>query len=158
MGCEVGAEVPYFYVREVTSDRPNLATCLVCRYGARPVVLLCVQRVDEQVEDLIAAVDRAVDAGRGQGLRGFAISLSDKPAEVQPQFMTLARQRRLSLPLTFPVESGGPRTLNLPATAQVTVLCYVDRKIVGRQVLLPGELDEARIQQVVDLVKRLPGS
>jgi hypothetical protein len=157
-GCAIGAEVPYFYVREVTSDRPNLATCLVCRYGSRPVVLLCVRTVDDQVKGLIEAVDRAVDGGRGLGLRGFAISLAEKPAEIQPQFMSLARQRRVSLPLTMPVEAGGPRTLELPAQAQVTVLCYVDRKIVGRHILLPGELDEAKIQQVVDSVQMLVGS
>src|SRR5688572_9420682 len=48
LGCQIGAEIPYFYVREVTTERPNLATCLVCRYGSPPVVMLCVCKLDPQ--------------------------------------------------------------------------------------------------------------
>ena len=96
-------EVPSFYVREVTTERPNLATCLVCRYGNRPVVLVCVRKLDAAGEQVIAAVDRAVDEGRGLGLESFAIFLSPKPAEVQPKLMSLVRQRGVTMPLTIPV-------------------------------------------------------
>src|SRR2546422_6249827 len=72
-GCSVGAEVPSFYVREVTGSRPNQAICLVCRYGARPTVLICARGLDERVEGLLIKLDQAVDAQRAQGLRGFAI-------------------------------------------------------------------------------------
>ena len=63
-GCEVGAEVPPFYVREITSDHPNLAVCLVCKNGDRPSVLVSVRKIDQQVERLLAAVDRTVDSHR----------------------------------------------------------------------------------------------
>ena len=154
-GCQLGAEVPSFFVREVTGERPNLATCLVCRYGARPVVMLCVRELDPQVERVLAAVDEAVDAGRGQGLRGFAIFLSSDVAATQPELMRLARREKISIPLTIPVESGGPRTLALPQEARLTVLCYTDRKIVARHFFDPGEISQERLAALKGEMKKL---
>lgn len=153
--CEVGAEVPSFFVREVASERPNLATCLVCRYGNRPVVLVCVRKLDAQAETLLEAIDQAVDEGRGIGLKGFAVFLAVKPADVQPRLMALVRQRGVTLPLTIPVESDGPKLLRPPADASLAVLCYVKHKVVASHVLLPGEITAARIERVLADVREL---
>lgn len=155
-GCAPGAEVPSFYVREVTSRRPYLATCLVCRYGSRPVVLLCVRTLNNEVGDLIERVDRAVDAGRGVGLRGFAIFTEGENAELQPQLATLARRRKTSLPLVLPVERGGPSSMQLPKNAEVTVLLYRDKVVTQRYVFAPGELNGGRIDKVVNAIQALP--
>ena len=155
-GCAPGAEVPTFFLRQVTGSRPNLALCLVCRYGRRPVVLMCVREVDAQVEELIERVDRVVDDHRGVGLRGFALWLEPDVRKAQPQMATLARQRKISIPLTFPVESGGPRSMDLPKKAAVTVLMYRNRVVEQRFVFDAGELDEESIAKVVEAVRGLP--
>lgn len=155
-GCAPGAEVPSFYVREVTSRRPHLATCLVCRYGSRPVVLLCVRTLNDEVGELIEQVDRAVDAGRGVGLRGFAIFTHGENAQLQPQLATLARQRKTTLPLVLPVERGGPSSMQLPQDAEVTVLLYRDKVVTQRYIFSPGELTARQIDQVVAAIKDLP--
>lgn len=149
----VGAEVPAFYVREVTGSRPNQAICLVCRYGARPAVLVCVREYDEHVCALLVKLDRAVDARRGQGLRGFAMFLDAEPQKLQPQLFTLARREGLSLPLTFPVETAGPRSLELSKSAQVTVLMYRQKKIVQRIEVEPDHLDDEQIARIVTAAK-----
>jgi hypothetical protein len=154
MGCAVGAEVPSFYVREVTGSRPNEAICLVCRYGGRPTVLVCARGLDQRVQDLLTKVDRAVDGERAQGLRGFAIFLDAKASELQPKLFNLARREKLSLPLAFPVESSGPRSLELPEKAEVTVLLYRQKKIAQRFVFAPEELGNKQIEQVVEAAKR----
>jgi hypothetical protein len=158
-GCEIGAEVPPFYVREITGDHPNLAVCLVCKNGDRPSVLISVRKTDSQVERLLSAIDRAIDSHRAEGLRGFAIFLpADAKGlkELPAQLTTLARARNLSLPLTIPVESAtGPAALKLPDDARTTVLFYVDKKIVARSFLKEGELTEERTGQIVELAKSL---
>jgi len=153
LGCAPGAEVPSFYVREVISRRPYLATCLVCRYGSRPVVLLCVRTLNNEVGELIERVDRAVDEGRGVGLRGFAVFTQGDNAELQPQLATLARQRKTTLPLVLPVERGGPSSMQLPQDAEVTVLLYRDKVVTQRYVFTPGELTARRMDQVVAAIK-----
>jgi hypothetical protein len=153
-GCEVGATLPFFYVRDVMGRRPDLATCLVCKYGARPVALVCVRRLDAQSESLIEAVDRTIDAHRGDGLRGFAMFLSGRASDLQPKLATLAHQRQLSLPLAIPVESGGPGALDLPEDAEVIVLLYRRKQIVERFTFAAGELTDERIREVADAADR----
>ena len=158
-GCEVGAEVPAFYVREITSDHPNLAVCLVCRNGDRPTVLVSIRKIDRQVEHLLAAVDRTVDSHRAEGLRGFAIFLpadAKNLKELPARLTTLARDRNLSLPLTIPVESTtGPASLKLPDDVQTTVLFYVDKKIVARSFFKSGELTSEKTDQLIETAKLL---
>src|SRR5262245_5347518 len=152
-GCAVGAEVPSFYVREVTGSRPNQAICLVCRYGGRPVVMVCARELNERVEQLLVKLDRVVDGERAQGLRGFAIFCDVKAAELQPKLFNLARREKLSLPLAFPVETSGPHSLELPEKAQVTVLLYRQKKIAERFVFEPGELSDKQVDRVLEAAK-----
>lgn len=154
-GCAPGSEVPTFYMREVAGARPNLAICLVCRYGSRPVVMVCVRRLDSRVEELLQRVDRQVDSHRGVGLRGLAIFVSGDPRELQPRLATIGRQRAMSLPLGFPVEAGGPRTLQLPDEAPVTVLLYRNRTIQERFIFDGDELTEENIRQVEEAAMKL---
>lgn len=156
-GCEIGADVPAFYVRDITSNHPNLAVCLVCKNGDRPVVLISVRKVDQQVERLLEAVDRTVDSHRAEGLRGFAIFLPTDAKELKDlpsKLMTLARDRSLSLSLSIPVESGtGPASLKLPEDVETTVLFYSAKRIVGKSLFKSGELTSERIEQVVRRAK-----
>ena len=146
--------MPSFYVRDVMGRRPDLATCLVCKYGARPVALVCVHRLDAQCEALIKAIDRTIDAHRGDGLRGFAMFLDGRPSELQPTLATLAHRRGLSLPLAIPVESGGPGALDLPENARAIVLLYRRKQIVERFVFASDELTDEKIQEVVGAADR----
>ena len=161
-GCEVGAEVPAFYVREITSDHPNLAVCLVCKNGDRPSVLVSVRKIDKQVERLLSAIDRTVDSHRAEGLRGFAIFLpadAKDLKELPARLTTLARDSNLSLPLTIPVESAtGPASLKLPDDIQTTVLFYVDKKIVARSFFKSGELSSEKTDQLIEAAKSLAKS
>ena len=158
-GCAVGAEMPIFYVREVTGSRPNLAVCLVCRNGDRPVVMISARKIDQQVKRLIEAVDRTVDAHRADGLRGFAIFLAPQGkelTELQAQVQTLARDRNLSIPLALPVESlTGPASLNIPTDVQTTVLLYVEKKIVSSNSFKSGELSQEKITQIIQNAQSL---
>lgn len=158
-GCQIGAEVPTFFVRDVTSRQPAAATCLVCRYGSRPVVLVSSRHLDKQVAKLVQELDRVVDANRGRGLRGFGIFLTESPQQMQPRLMSLARRGQITvLPLTIPVESAdGPRELALPRQADTVVLLYVQRKIVAAFAFDPGELDDADIRRVAGAARRLAG-
>ncbi len=157
-GCAPGAEVPSFFVREVVGHRPNLAICLVCRYGERPVALVCVRNLNAEVAQLIERVDRAVDAGRGVGLRGFAVFTNGDFADLQPRLANLTRERKTSLPLVLPIERGGPSTMQLPREADVTVLLYRDKTVAQRFTFAPDELDKDNIDRVIAAIEQLPKS
>jgi hypothetical protein len=148
-------EVPSFYVRHATGARPNEAVCLVCRYGARPVVMVCVRGLDDNVAELIEGIDRAVDKHRADGLRGMAIFLDKDARLAQPLVAMMAWRRQLTLPLVFPVEAGGPKALELSPEAQLTVLLYRERKVRERMEFSAGELKEKGSEGVLAAVEKL---
>lgn len=148
-GCAVGAAVPAFYVRQVNCQQPNLARCLVCRNGHRPVVMICTRKLDDQVADLLEAIDRSVDSHRAQGLRAFAMFLDADGEQLQPQLATLARERELSIPLTLPVERAGPAALGLADEPQTIVVLYVQRKVVACHHYGAQELSAEAIARLV---------
>ncbi len=154
-GCAVGAAVPAFYVRQVNSQRPNLARCLVCRNGDRPVVMICIRRLDHQVADLLEAIDRSVDTHRAQGLRAFALFLDGDGKQLPPQLVTLARERELSIPLALPVERAGPAALGLADEPQTIVVLYVRRKVVGCYQFGADEITAEAIGRLVLEAERL---
>jgi hypothetical protein len=153
--CAVGSTVPAFYVRQVNGPRPNLARCLVCRNGDRPVVMVCTRKLDAQVADLLEAVDRSVDAHRAQGLRAFALFLDGDAEQLQPVLVTLARQRSLTIPLALPVERAGPAALGLAEEPQTIVVLYVRRKVVGCYHFAADQLDAEQIAAIVSQAERL---
>lgn len=155
-GSEVGCEVPTFFVRDVTALNPNTATCLVCRYGTRPVVMVCSRQMDRQTRQLVEAIDRVVDGHRADGLRGFGMFLAEKPGEVQPQLMSLSRRHGVTIPLTIPIEhTTGPRALNLPQDAATTVIFYSHRKVVARFLFQQGDLTAPQIEHLGEVAKVL---
>lgn len=142
-------EIPSFFLREVTGPNPNLAKCLVCRYGDRPVVLLCVRDLDDASQALIEEIDHLVDKRRGEGLRGFAIFVDADAKTIQPQLFNLARDSKLSLPLTLPVEPAGPSGLGLSKTAAVSVILYRNLEEQRRFALNADEITAERIEEIV---------
>lgn len=154
-GCQIGAAVPAFFVRQVNGPRPNLARCLVCRNGDRPVVMVCTRKLDPQVADLLEAIDRSVDAHRAQGLRAFALFLEGDGEQLQPELVTLARQRGLTIPLALPVERRGPAALALAEEPQTIVILYVQRKVVGCYHYRADEITAEAIATLVAEAERL---
>src|SRR5262245_41403478 len=159
LGCAVGAEIPSFYVREANSNQPNLAVCLVCKNGDRPVIMIAARRIDAQLERLLRAVDRTIDSKRAEGLRGFALFIPTDAAalkELPARLTTLAHDANLALPLTIPVESTtGPAALKLPEDVQTTVLLYRNKRVVQTFFVNSEQLSERQIEQIIDAANRL---
>lgn len=149
MAEETPIEIPSFFLREVTGPKPNLAKCLVCQYGGRPVVLLCVRELGDETKELIEALDRVVDGLRGRGLRGFAIFVDADAKALQPELFNLARDRKLSLPLTLPVEEAGPGALALSKTAAATVILYRELREQRRFELETEDITAEAIEEMV---------
>jgi hypothetical protein len=148
-------EIPSFFLREVAGPQPNLAKCLVCRYGRRPVVMLCVRELDDATKALIEKIDALVDGHRGEGLRGFAIFIDAEPKVIQPKLFNLARDSKLSLPLALPVEPAGPSALALSKTAAVSVILYRDLKEQRRFELTHDDVTAERIEEISQAVSAM---
>lgn len=149
----VGASIGSFYVREVTGPRPNAASCLVCKYGNRPVVIICCRKLDEIHRQLVLSLDKEIDSRRGLGLRGFSMFMTDVDGQTQPQLMQLVREHDVHLPLTIPVERQGPGTLGLNPDVETTVILYRQRKVEKRFEYAAGSLTSEDVEKLAAHVK-----
>jgi hypothetical protein len=78
------------------------------------------------------------------------------PKALKSQIQELIHARPLTLPFTLAVETAnGPATLELPTDMQVVALLYVEKRIVARHLVRPGELTAERIAAIVRGARQL---
>lgn len=151
-----GQAVQSFYVRAVTGPHRNRSVCYVCRYGARPVVMVLIQRPDPALPQLLKAIDETVDAARVSGLRSFGVLITDESARAVPVLQTMAFDARIQMPLTAATSvAAGTGGASLHPDAATTVVLYRDQKTVQSSGYELGTLDETRIAEVQSDIRRL---
>ena len=154
-GPEVGSTVHAFFVRAVTGPHQSRSVCYVCRYGARPVVMVLLQGVDPNAPKLLKAIDRIVDAGRVEGARSFGVLVTDESARVVPILQTMAFDEKIELPLTAATSAVASSTChNLHPDATTTVVLYRDQKVVATYGFRRGDLTAATIDELADKMRR----
>ena len=152
----VGREVPSFYVRAVTGPLSGKSVCYVCRNGDRPVVLVLLRELGPDATALLKELDRTVNRHRADGLRCFAVLLTDVPQRDFGQLQTLAFDEKIELPLTLAGESvTAGSSLALPRDAAVTVVTYQDRCVVQRFSYKSGACDETARRSILDASEKL---
>ena len=154
-GPEVGSTVHAFFVRAVTGPHQSRSVCYVCRYGARPVVMIFLQGVDPNTPKLLKSVDRIVDAGRVEGARSFGVLVTDESARVVPILQTMAFDEKIELPLTAATSAvAGATCHNLHPDATTTVVLYREQKVVATYGFRRGDLSAASIDDLTDKMRR----
>lgn len=159
-GPQAGKEIPSFFVRAITGPQMNRSVCFVCRNGDRPVVMVVLRRLEAGSSAVLKAVDELIDRRRADGLRAFAVMLSDEPSKVAPHLQTISFDEKLNMPLSVGPETLGERdSLCVDAVASATIVVYRQRKVIWTAALRSAELrDEAvrtrRTREIVEQAER----
>lgn len=155
-GRAVGEVVPSFYTRAVTGPMMNRSVCYVCRNGNRPVVMVFVRKFSPGVSPLFRQVDRLVDEYRAEGLRGFAVHVSENPSAAISEVQTFAFDHKIGLPMTVSTLAiADPESQNLHEDAEVTVVLYEKCRVTSRRAFRAGELLPADIETLAESVREL---
>ena len=150
------SEVPSFYVRAVTGPLAGKSVCYVCRNGDRPVVIVLLRDLGPDTAPLLKDLDRTVNRHRADGLRCFAVLLTDTPQRDAARLQTLAFDEKIDLPLTVTGEATTQgSTLAFPRDSAVSIVTYQDRRIVERFLFKSGKCDESARQSIIAASERL---
>lgn len=153
---KTSSEVPSFYVRAVTGALSGKSVCYVCRNGDRPVVIVLLKDLGPDAARLLKELDQVVNQHRADGLRCFAVLLSETPQRDSARLQTLAFEEKIEVPLTLVGDSTLQSTsLAVRQDTAITVVTYRDRRIVQRIAFKSGDCDEAGRQAVIDAAKAL---
>jgi len=153
---EASAAVPSFYVRAVTGPLAGKSVCYVCRNGDRPVVVVLLRELGPDIAALLKDLDRTVNQHRADGLRCFAVMLTDTPQRDSARLQTLAFDEKIDLPLTLVGEAstqGSP--LAISRETAVAVVTYQDRRIVQRFAFKAGTCDETARKSIIAAAEKL---
>jgi hypothetical protein len=155
----VSNEVPSFYVRAVTGPLAGKSVCYVCRNGDRPVVIVLLRELGPETTELLKDLDRTVNRHRADGLRCFAVLLSETAQRDSARLQTLAFDEKIELPLTVVGETiVQGSSLAFPRESAVCVIAYQDRQVVHRSSFKSGNCDATARRDILAATEKMLGS
>jgi hypothetical protein len=144
---------PYSSLVAVGQQRGQLH-CFICETENRPAAIIFARTLSEPLGKLAHQLDQAVLANKAADLRGWITVLNEDHLNVDTQAQQWARKHAVrSMSVGVYEDAGGPATYRLARGADVTVLLFVNQKVVRNFAFRAGELSDERIAEVV---KALP--
>ena len=129
--------------------------CYICDTAERPAAIVFARTLTDPLGKLTAGLDKAVGDHKAADLRAWVTFLSDDQTALDPKLVEWGRKYALrNVPVGVFENLDGPPSYRLSRDADVTVLLFVNRKVVANFAFRPGELTEER---VADVLKALPG-
>ena len=144
---------PYSSIVSVGAERGQ-SYCYICDTAERPAVIVFARTITDPLGKLTAGLDKAVGDHKAADLRAWVTFLSDDQTALDPKLVAWGRKYALhDVPVGVFENLDGPPSYRLNRDADVTVLLFVNRKVVANFAFRPGELTEER---VADVMKALP--
>jgi len=139
---------PYSSLVAVGPQRGQLH-CFICETENRPAAIVFARTLSEPLGKLARQLDQAVLANKTAELRSWITVLNDDHTTVDAEAQQWARKHAVrALSVGVYEDAGGPATYRLGRAADVTVLLFVNQKVVRNFAFRAGELTDERIADI----------
>lgn len=146
---------PYAAVMSTGAKRGQ-SFCYICDTADRPAVVVFARGLSEPLAKLVGQIDKALTAHQKAGLRAWVTFLSTKQPTLDAKVVQWARQHAIrGVPLGIFEDADGPPSYRLSREADVTVLLFVNHKVVANFAFRKGELTEKRAAEVMKSLPRI---
>jgi hypothetical protein len=154
-GPQVGEKPgPYSFLVAIGPQRGQ-PTCYVCETADKPGVIVFARSVTEPLGKLIGMCDDAVTARPKDEMRAWMTVLGEKTIALD-ELGKWAKQLGLkAIPVGVFDDAVGPPSYKLSDDADVTVVLFVNRKVVSNFAFRAGELNEDAIKRVAEAIGKL---
>jgi hypothetical protein len=148
--------MPYAFVL-ATGPQRGQTFCYICDTADKPAVIVFARALSEPLGKLAAKLDQAVADAAAPELRSWLTLLT---AGAQPgtetRLVEWGRQHALRhVPLGVFEDEVGPPAYRLNRQAEVTVIVFVQQKVVANFAFKAGELTDERVGEVVQSLAKL---
>ena len=145
---------PYSFL-VATGPQRGQQTCYVCETAEKPGVIVFARSLSDPLAKLLAAGDAAVAGRPKDAMRAWMTVLGEKTVGLD-DLGRWAKQAGLNaVPVGVFDDPAGPPTYRLATDADVTVLVFVNRKVVANFAFRPGQLDDRGVRRVAAEFARL---
>jgi len=139
-----------------TGPERGQSFCYVCQTGDKPAVIVFAHNPTDPLGKLVAELDKAVSNHKKTELRAWVTFLSDQQLELDPKLVKWSERFAIrGVPLGIFEDPLGPPSYRLSKDAEVTVLMFVKQKVVANFAFRPGELNDDKIQEVMNALPRI---
>jgi hypothetical protein len=154
-GPQVGERPgPYSFLVASGPERGQ-QTCYVCETAEKPGVIVFTRSLSDPLAKLLAACDEEVARRPKDGLRAWMTVLGEKTASLDALARWAKEKGLKAVPVGVFDDAVGPPSYKLASDAEVTVLLFVNRKVVVNASFRAGELDERAVKHIAGEVARL---
>lgn len=146
-GPQIGSTVPgQFLTIPVNGPDAGDETCLYCKYGNAPVVMVFASKPSEELARLVKSLEAAV--GKSPEECGVCAIVTDESDATRRALGKLADDARLKRLILATVDSARVKDYELNPEAGVTVLMYSRKVVRWNDAFKPGKLDNKAIERI----------
>jgi hypothetical protein len=144
---------PYAAVISTGSQRGQ-SHCFVCENADRPAVVVFARSLTDPLGKLVKRIDQAVAEHKAANLNAWVTILAADQPTLDPKVVDWGKQHAVAtVPLGVFEDPVGPPSYRIHRDADVTVLLFVNRKVVANFAFRAGELSDVG---TADVLKALP--
>jgi hypothetical protein len=139
-----------------TGPQRGQSYCYICETGDRPAIVVFARSLSDPLGQLVQQLDKAVAEHKAAELRAWVTFLEGDQPAFDAQVVDWGRKHAVrSVPLGVFEDAGGPPSYRLARDADVTVLLFVKQKVVANFAFRGGELNDAKITEVIAALPRI---
>jgi len=160
--CKSGLEPgqrpgPYAALIATGKDRGQ-SCCYICDTGDKPAVVVFARGLTDSLGKLALQLDKAAAHHQAAGLRAWVTFLNDDQPAFDPRVADWAKRHALrTIPLGVFEDTEGPPSYRLSNAADVTILLFVQQKVVANFAYRSGELKDEQIETVLASLAKMIG-
>jgi hypothetical protein len=149
---------PYSFVM-CTGEQRGKSHCFICETEDRPAVIVFARTLSEPLGKLAVQLDRALADFKKNDLRGWITLLHDDQSKIDPEVLKWTKKNAVrTVPVGVFEDTDGPPSYRLNRDADVTILLSVKQKVVVNYAFRAGELNDAKIAEVVKAISKITGA
>ena len=146
-GPQVGSTLPGpFEPLNLNGPDAGDESCLFCKFGNSPVVMVFASKPSEKLQKLVAELEKAATAATGE--IGACLVVTDPSVGTQKALKTFADDAKLKTTIVAVIAAEKLKDYELAKDAEVTVLIYSKRVVRTNHAFKSGELTDKAIADV----------
>lgn len=152
-GVPVGQRPGPYSFLVATGPERGKQTCYICEQLDKPTAVVFVRSLSDNAGKLMAAFDLEMATRTDAGFKAWMTQVT-KTADLDGLAKWAQKQGLKGSPVGAFEDADGPPAYKLAADADVTVLLFVNQKVVSNFAFRKGELTDEKVKEVV---KAVPG-
>lgn len=154
-GTPVGQRPGPYSFLVATGQQRGQQTCYICETEDRPAVIVFARQLNDPLKKLLTQIDSKIAAQPKDTLRAWTTILGEKVVSLDELAKWGKETGLKNLPLGVFDDPVGPPSYKLNQEADVTVLLFVNKKVIANFAYRPGELNEEQIKRVTSTIPKL---